>query len=160
MQVAVKHINRCSNLSIMKKDKLTLRCHLILSYLQKLKIWENRLWGNRHPYILLIVICIGAILMNKNLAITIKITENFDTTIQHMTYFSDMLPEVKKWYRCTHLFIAAYCLIAKAYLCNIKICINMRHIKWWYEDLNNCFYFHRYTTSLTSVMYIIIIYKI
>lgn len=34
--------------------------------------------------------------MNKNLAITLKITEIFDATIQHTTYFSDMLAQVEK----------------------------------------------------------------
>lgn len=45
--------------------------------------------------ILVIKMYIGTILMNKNLTITIKIAEIFDTTAQHMTYFSDMLAQVK-----------------------------------------------------------------
>lgn len=90
-----------SNSSIMKKINLSWK--VTWSYLQNLKIRNNRLWGNRHLYISLTGIHTGAILMNKNLAITIKITEIFNTTIQHMTYFSDMLAEVEKWNRCTYI---------------------------------------------------------
>lgn len=133
MQVTFKHISRCSKSSTMKnKIKLlwddTLTYHIYKNW----KVWENtplvRWWGNRQLHTLLTGIYISAITMNKNSAITIKITEISDTIIQHMTFFRYTCTG-EKLYRCTHLFIAAYYLTERVYICNIKICNNMRKSK-------------------------------
>lgn len=133
MQVTFKHINRCSKSSLMKNViKLLWDATLPYHIGKNWEVWENtplvRWWEKRHLHTLLIGIYISAITMSKNLAITIKIKETSNTIIQHMIFFRYTCTS-EKLYRCTHLFIAAYCLTEGVYIYNIKIYNSRRKSK-------------------------------